>query len=547
MREHELAGARAPAFGDPLCEFERRGRRRVGQTGRALEAERNERVGIGRGRPRFVGEPRDPEVVERHAGRLEHAEHLDRHLRRLRLEQRLRGHPPDPPQRRVESDPWRDALERREPRQHLVPLLQRLVLGRIEAALARKTEERKRVAERTRPLGGRLGAEEPLPAELGVAAQRPAEGASLVEHRGEPLERDGRPGAPAQPRVEPRARLRLGLGQRDERRADHQARLLERRLAAGERERGERVRDERSRGQRVAERDVERQHAARTPRIQRFGERAPQPPLVPVELRHDDRDARVGVRLEPRPRPAGRELEFRAGIRAGEPGHLGRALRRAGTRERDAASGKRFQQRSLLRRDRVEAIGDEQRRLPHPRCVHHLRGERGEPGPVDEMLAAGARRILARPGRELGGVLAGERAGKSVGEIPRVGERPGLARERRRFGHGEERVAGPASHHVLPEALLLVGREQERQAVGELRVQRVLVQAFDKRGVRQHVGSLPDREAGRLLPAVELRRDRLREAPVRRDDRGPASPPEREPREEIVPRELEERVGHPAG
>ena len=128
-----------------------------------------------------------------------------------------------------------------------------------------------------------------------------------------------------------------------------------------------------------------------------------------------------------------------------------------------------------------------------------------------------------------------------------MGERPGVARERRGLGDGEERVAGRAAHHVLPEAQLLIGAEEKRQAVGERRVERVFVEPLDERGVGQDVGGLPGREARRLAAAVEFRGEHLRQPAVRRNDRDPAGPPQRKPVEEFVPRELEERFHHPAG
>ena len=122
------------------------------------------------------------------------------------------------------------------------------------------------------------------------------------------------------------------LREREERRADHAARLLERRFAAGELERGERVRDERKAGERIAERDVERQHAAGAAGVHRLGERAAERALVPVELGHDDRDARVRVRLQPRPGPARRKRELRARIGGGDADSVCRLARRGRTR-----------------------------------------------------------------------------------------------------------------------------------------------------------------------------------------------------------------------
>ena len=285
------------------------------------------------------------------------------------------------------------------------------------------------------------------------------------------------------------------------------------------------MRDEREAGERVAERDVERQHAAGAAGIERLGERAPERTLVPVELGDDDRDARVRVRFEPRPRPPRRELELRARVGARDADRFRLAQCRAAARERHATRGERFEERRLLRRDGVEPVGDEERRLPHPRLFEHVRHDAGEPRAVGEVLAAGARAVLPRPGRERRRVVAGESAGQPVGEFPRVGKRPGLARERRGLGDGEERVAGRAAHHVLPEAQLLIGAEEKRQAVGERRVERVFVEPLDERGVRQDVGGLPGRAARRLAAAVEFRRERLRQAAVGGDDRGPAGPP----------------------
>ncbi len=307
------------------------------------------------------------------------------------------------------------------------------------------------------------------------------------------------------------------------------------------------MRDEREAGERVAEGDVERQHAAGAARIERLGERAPERTLVAVEPGDDDRDARVRVRFEPRPRPPRRELELRARVGARDADGLRLTRCRAAARERHAAGGERFEERRLLRRHGVEPVDDEERRLPHPRLFEHVRHDAGEPRAVGEVLAAGAHAVLPRPGRERRRVLAGEHAGQPVGEVPRVGKCPGVARERRGLGDGEERVAGRAAYHVLPEAQLLIGAEEKREAVGERRVERVVVEPLDERGVRQDVGRLPGREARHHLAAVELGRERLRQAPVRRNDRGPARAPERKPGEEFVPRELEESVRHRRG
>ena len=60
MRQHDFAAAGEPLAGEPLRELERRRRRRVRHSGRPLQAQREERVGVRRRRPGLVGEAASP-------------------------------------------------------------------------------------------------------------------------------------------------------------------------------------------------------------------------------------------------------------------------------------------------------------------------------------------------------------------------------------------------------------------------------------------------------------------------------------------------------
>ena len=154
IREHDFAGAPEPFRRERARALQRRCGRGVRNARGALQAHGDERIQVRRRRPRFVRETDDPQMIERHPGGLDQAEHLHRHLGRLRLEERLGGHAPEPGERRVEAELVQHPVEAREPGDDLVPLLQRLVLGGVEHALAGKAEQRERLAERAGPVAG---------------------------------------------------------------------------------------------------------------------------------------------------------------------------------------------------------------------------------------------------------------------------------------------------------------------------------------------------------------------------------------------------------
>ncbi len=127
-------------------------------------------------------------------------------------------------------------------------------------------------------------------------------------------------------------------------------------------------------------------------------------------------------------------------------------------------------------------------------------------------------------------------------------ERPGLGRARRGLGHGEEAAADRRlAHDLLPQALRLIRRQQERQPGAGLRIERVVVEPLDERRVRQDVRGFPDRATRRDLPLVEFRQQRLRQPAVGRDDRCLPGMTVREAGEQLISRERRQGVRHRAG
>jgi len=100
-------------------------------------------------------------------------------------------------------------------------------------------------------------------------------------------------------------------------------------------------------------------------------------------------------------------------------------------------------------------------------------------------------------------------------ELPLVRDLPGFARKRRRARGRKQRLARFARRdRIFPERLLLGVRQQDRKPGRELRVERVLVEAFDKCGEHQDVCRFPVRKAARDLTRIELARERRSEALV---------------------------------
>ena len=103
-------------------------------------------------RPDVVGEAAHPQRVEFQPRRFEHAQHLDRRIRRLGLEERVRAQPPQLAERAAEAHVRRDALELRELRERFVELGARLELVGVQAALARESHRRERIREEAPPV-----------------------------------------------------------------------------------------------------------------------------------------------------------------------------------------------------------------------------------------------------------------------------------------------------------------------------------------------------------------------------------------------------------
>src|SRR5262249_43750380 len=190
----------------------------------------------------------------------------------------------EPRERLVEAHPWHDPLQAGEAAQHLVPLLEGLVFGGVERALAGESEQGQALAERARPVPWQLRTEEALLPVLGVTPQPLRECGPVLDQPDQPVERDDRFRAPPEPRVEACALLPFGFALRDDRRAQKQAGALELDPAPRQLERRERVRDERVARQRIAEREVERQDARGATRIDRPRERAAQSILARCEI-----------------------------------------------------------------------------------------------------------------------------------------------------------------------------------------------------------------------------------------------------------------------
>ena len=138
------------------------------------------------------------------------------------------------------------------------------------------------------------------------------------------------------------------------------------------------------------------------------------------------------------------------------------------------------------------------------------RHEIGQARGVD--LAGGPALVFPRPGDEGLRVLAAaaERNAPLVRQPPRL-----AALLRRAFLQQESRIP----EHLLPQVLLLRRREEERQLLTQVAIERVLPQPLDERAEGQDVRRLPDRLALIDLKSIELGHQRLRQALVGRDHR----------------------------
>ena len=224
------------------------------------------------------------------------------------------------------------------------------------------------------------------------------------------------------------------------------------------------------------------------------------------QLRNDDADARLSF-LQASARPLRRGLDLVLRRREGGSG---------------AASldwlGVAFDELELLekilrlRRHDVEGVGDEELRLLQ--LVEVLRHEVGQAGGVD--LRTRAALVLLAPLVESNGVFVA-RAGA---DAPLVHQAPGLAALLRRAVLQEEIEL---LEDLLPEVLLLGGREEEREGVAThfsyRGVERVFPQALDEGAERQDVGRLPHGQILLCLKRIEVGHERLRKPAVRGDDR----------------------------
>src|SRR5207302_3711944 len=228
MREHHLARGLLPAVGDAPVERERGLGARLGNARLALLRERQEGIGRALQRPGLVGKAGDPEMVELDACGFEQAEHLDRRIRRFRLEERIGADLSQRLKRLREGHLLRDSIEARQLAERFVPLGLRLELVRVESALARKAGGLEHAGEMPRPLGRRLLREQARLAQRIELLQPRAQQRRLAGGGDQLGQDDARAELLAQPRLEAHARAELGLGAADKRRAHESARFFER-------------------------------------------------------------------------------------------------------------------------------------------------------------------------------------------------------------------------------------------------------------------------------------------------------------------------------
>ena len=538
MRQHHLARGAQPAARDGGIERERGFDRRFGHPRLALRLQRQERVGPRMDRPGVVGEAHDPQVVELDAGRFQHAQDLHRRIRRLGLEQRLGGKPAQAPDRLGITHFPAHPVEQREAGDDFVPFLQRLVLGRIEAAaLVGEAHEFQRLGDRFRPCRWRARGEQIGLAEPGQFAQalhqfgRVHAGAGGLERVEQPLQRDRELGAAAQFEIEQGAAGSLALTRGDERRADQETRAPELDLAPGEFEDQAGRLHQRITRQRRAERHVERQRVVARPRQHRgrrhhCPERAQQGLALFGEVRHDDADSCLRVGLQPRTRPGRRAPDFVARIHAGEAQHARLApLRRADDDLRSRCL-QGVEQGLLLLRPDVETVHRQQFRFAYGVAIDARRDQIGQQCRVGMPVALATQRILRAPVAKGARVLVQLGRAQAVEQAPGVRGRPRVRRKRRGLWNREQRVARIGTpDDVFPQRERLRRREQDGQSGREFGVKQVVVTAQDKRGVRQQIGGFPGAATLRSLRRVEFARERLRQALVGRDYRDAAGEP----------------------
>src|SRR6185503_979336 len=130
-------------------------------------------------------------------------------------------------------------------------------------------------------------------------------------------------------------------------------------------------------------------------------------------------------------------------------------------------------------------------------------------GAVD--LPLGLFFVASGPGIESSGVLVA----CLCTDAPGVPQPPGLAAL---CGRLRDREQGALAYDLLPEELLLRAGEQQRKLRSDIGIERILVEPLDKGAEGKNVRGFPDREAGCRLLLVEFSRQRLCEAPIRRQD-----------------------------
>ncbi len=181
--------------------------------------------------------------------------------------------------------------------------------------------------------------------------------------------------------------------------------------------------------------------------------------------------------------------------------------------------------RGLGRQD-VEGVGDQQLRLLQ--LVEQAGDEVGQAGGID--VAKGFFLVLPCPFGKCGVIFIPSRCA----DPPLVEEPPGVAAMQcRRFGKQQVLPFTGRSDHFLPQQLLLRRREEKRELVAELGVERVFPQPLDEGAEGQDVGRFPDRQPLPDLKGVEFGGQGLGKAPVGRDHRDARGVAFRQPLEQL--------------
>jgi hypothetical protein len=506
--EHHLARGALPFVGEAPVESGRGLRARLRDAGFLLRGDREKRVRARGERPGLVGEAAHPQAIEAQPRRLEHAEDLDWGSGRLGLEERFGAVALEEGKRFPEGKFFCNALKLRQFTQRFVQLRARLVLLGVERALAREAGGFEQRGEVPRPFGGRIG---PASCDFKNLFQELAKKRRGLGGGDESCERDRLVEVLAQLRIQSRAPCELAVGVAEEGRANEVARAAECHAVVGELDEIERRRDQGIGVQGLAQGDVERHRRLCRSRkvVARLHDAGEDPHdfrAPPAQVGYDYADAKRSRGLTPifesssGPSCRGFDLMLRRGI----GGAQAVAFDALGVAE---SKLKLFQKFPRLRRHHVEGVGNEELRRLQLREV--LRHQIGQARGVDVVPRPAF--VFLRPAAESQSVfIPGRHA-----DAPLVHQAPGLAALRGRvLGQQEIRCAD----EVLPDELLLRRREEERQSLAEVRVQRVFPQPLDESAEGQDVGRFPYREILFCLESIELRHQRLGKALVRRDD-----------------------------